>query len=100
MARITIETNDTAAVSTTGGATHVPTATSHTSSGSPGVPAELAAKAAALGAHNAGAAPSGGLQTGSAPVPFISSSMPDAGQSGSMSAGAAPGHLFGSSENP
>ena len=102
MARISIEINDTATAGEAGGAIRVQTTGApHAIADVSGVPAELAAKAAALGAHNAGPAPSaGGLPTGAAPAPFISASLPELAQSGSVSAGAAPAHLFDFSPNP
>src|SRR5260370_19056230 len=92
MARISIEINDTATAGEAGGAIRVQTTGApHTIADVSGVPAELAAKAAALGAHNAGSAPSaGGFPTGAAPAPFISPNLPEPAPSRSASPGAAP----------
>jgi hypothetical protein len=65
----------------------------HDKSTTTGVPAAVLAKAAALGAHNAGAAPSlGGPQAG-APVRFVGSPAESAVQE--FAAGAPPAELFG-----
>ena len=97
MARINIEINDTAAAVEASGATRVQMAAPHTTADASGVPAELAAQAAAVGAQNAGPAPSlGGSPTSAAPMPFMSSGASGAAQGESVSAGAAPAHLFGS----
>jgi len=100
MARITIEIEDTTTTAQAGAfATRIQAAPPHPTADVSGMPAELAAKAAALGAHNAGPAPSlGGLPTAAAPVPFISSSASGAAHVESASAGAAPAHLFGPSQ--
>ena|SRR3974390_2944638 len=98
MARINIEITDTGATGEPGGATRVQmTAAPHPSADASAVPAELAAKAAIVGAQNAGPAPSiGGTQASSAPVPFLASNVSGSAPAESVSAGAAPAHLFGS----
>ncbi len=100
MARINIEITDTAAAGEAGGALRVQTtAAPSTSADVSGVPPDLAAQAAAMGAHNAGAAPSlGGMPSSAAPMPFMASSEPGAAQAESESAGAPPAHLLGSTQ--
>ena len=95
MARINIEITD--APGPASGATVVQQAAAPPASVAVAGPTlEAAARAAATGAINAGPAPTpGGMQTSSAPAPFVVSSASEVAHAEAESAGAAPAHLFG-----
>ena len=95
MARITIDIDESPSASSKGA--QGPSIAVSGAQDMSGVPAEIAAKAAASGANNAGPAPSlDSLTSAAAPVPFVANQAASVSPADATSAGAAPEQLYGS----